>query len=86
MDQTPKKDILIVQEDGNAKFGQDAQADWGGGPYCNYETSESGLRLVEFEVSNSLLLTTPLALTNHPEDGRCTAQMGNTTINLTTSW
>ena len=29
MDQTPKKDILIVQGDWNAKVGKDAQADWG---------------------------------------------------------
>ena len=28
-DQTPKKDILVVQGDWNAKVGKDAQADWG---------------------------------------------------------
>ena len=29
IDLTPKKDILVVQEDWNAKVGEDAQADWG---------------------------------------------------------
>ena len=29
IDQTPKKDILVVQWDWNAKVGKDAQADWG---------------------------------------------------------
>ena len=42
IDQTPKKDILVVQGDWNAKVGKDAQADWGEvcGPYCNVETNE----------------------------------------------
>ena len=42
-DQTPKKDILVVQGDWNAKFGKDAQADLGEvcGPYCNVETSQT---------------------------------------------
>ena len=37
IDQTPKKDILVIQEDWNASVGNDAQADWGDvfGPYCN---------------------------------------------------
>ena len=50
IDQTPKKDILVVQGDWNAKVGKDAQADWGEvcGPYCNVETNERGLRLLEF--------------------------------------
>ena len=42
IDQTPKKDILVVQGDWNAKVGKNAQADWGEvfGPYCNVETNE----------------------------------------------
>ena len=46
IDQTPKKDILVVQGDWNAKVGRDAQADWGDifGPYCNVEANERGLR------------------------------------------
>ena len=49
IDQTPKKDILVVQGDWNAKVGKDAQADWGEvcGPYCNDETNERGFRLLE---------------------------------------
>ena len=35
---------------------------------------------------NVRTLRTPLALTNHPEDGHGTAQMGNTTTRLITSW
>ena len=84
--QTPKKDILVVQGDWNAKVGKGAQADWREvcGPYCNVETNERGLRLLEFATFNNLVLTnTP---TNHPEDGHGTAQMGNTTIRLITSW
>ena len=45
IDQTPKKDILAVQGDWNAKVGKDAQADLGEvcGPYCNVKTNERGL-------------------------------------------
>ena len=52
IDQTPKKDILVVQGDWNAKVRKDAQADWGEvcGPYCNIETNERGLRLLEFAI------------------------------------
>ena len=41
IDQIPKKDILVVLGDWNAKVGTDAQADWGEvcGPYCNVETN-----------------------------------------------
>ena len=40
IDQTPGKDILVVQGDWNAKVGRDAQADWGDkcGPNCSAET------------------------------------------------
>ena len=59
IDQTPKKDILVVQGEWNAKVGKDAQADSGEvcGPYCNVETSERGLRLLEFTTFNNLILT-----------------------------
>ena len=59
IDQTPKKDILVVQGGWNAKVGKDAQADWGEvcGPYCNVETNERGLRLLEFATFNNLVLT-----------------------------
>ena len=37
IDQTPKKDILVVQGDWNAKVGEDACGNWRGicGPFCN---------------------------------------------------
>ena len=62
IDQTPKKDILVVQGNWNTKVGKDAQADWGGvcGPYCNVETKERGLRLLEFATYNNLVLTNTL--------------------------
>ena len=46
IDQTPKKDILVVQGDWNAKVGRDACGNWQGicGPFCNYDTNERGLR------------------------------------------
>ena len=59
IDQTPKKGILVVQGDWNAKVGTDAQADWGEvcGTYCNVETNERGLRLLEFATFNNKVLT-----------------------------
>ena len=59
IDQTPKKEILVVQRDWNAKVGKDAHADWGEvcGSYCNVETIERGLRLREFATFNYLVLT-----------------------------
>ena len=62
IDKTPKKDILVVQGDWNPKVGKDAQADWGEvcGPYCNVETNERGLRLLEFATFNNLVLTNTL--------------------------
>ena len=45
IDQTPKKDILVVQGDWNAKLGRDACGYWQdfGGPFCNDDTNERGL-------------------------------------------
>ena len=49
--ETPKEDILSVQGDWNAKIGEDAQKDWKStcGPYCNTETNERGLRLLNLQ-------------------------------------
>ena len=57
--ETPKKDILIVQGNWNAKIGEDTQKDWKGtcGPYCNTETNERGLRVLEFATINYLSVT-----------------------------
>ena len=62
INQTPKKDILVVQGDWNAKVGRDAQAEWGDvcGPYCNVKTNERCLRLLEFATFNNLVLTNTL--------------------------
>ena len=56
--QTPKKDILVVQGDWNAKVGEDACNNWKGtcGRYCNAETNERGLRLLEFANYNDFKL------------------------------
>ena len=58
LDQTPKKDILVVQGDWNAKIGEDAYENWIGtcGIYCNTKSNERGLRLLEFASYNDLML------------------------------
>ena len=55
---TPKKDMLVVQGDWNAKVGTDAYENWQGicGPLCNDDTNERGLRLLEFATFHDLLL------------------------------
>ena len=75
IDQTQKKDNLVVQGDWNAKVGKDAQAYRGEvcGPYCNVETNERGLRLLEFATFNNLVLTNtlgPRRWTWHSPDGK----------------
>ena len=57
IDQTPKKDILVVQEEWNAKVGRDGRENWQGicGPFCNDDTNERGLRLLEFATVNDLV-------------------------------
>ena len=58
LDQSPKKDILVVLGHWNAKVGEDAFKNWKGtcGRYCNPETNERGLRLLEFACYNDLVL------------------------------
>ena len=57
-DQTPKKDILFVQGDWNAKVGKDTCGNWQGicGPFSNDDTNERGLRPLEFATFNHLVL------------------------------
>ena len=54
IDQTPKKDVLVVQGDWNAKVGTDACGNWQGicGPFCNDDTNERRLRHLEFATNN----------------------------------
>ena len=58
IDQTPKKDILVVQGDWNAQVGKDACENRQGicGPFCNDNTNERGLRLLEFATFDDLVL------------------------------
>ena len=58
IDQTPKKDNLVVQGDWNAKVGRDACGNWQciSGPFCNDDTNERGLRLLVFATFNDLVL------------------------------
>ena len=57
IDQTPKKDILVVQGDWNANVGKDAYENWQDicGPFCNDDTNERGLRLLEFATFNDFV-------------------------------
>ena len=58
IDQTWKKDILVVQEDWNAKVGRDACGNWQDicGPFCDDDTNERRLRLLEFASFSNLVL------------------------------
>ena len=57
IDQTPKKDILVVKGGCNAKVGRDACGNWQGicGPFCNDDTNERGFRLLEFATFHNLV-------------------------------
>ena len=65
IDQTPKKGILVVQADWNAKVGRDACGNWQGicGPFCDDETNERRLILLEFATVNDLGWRTLLVIT-----------------------
>ena len=56
IDQAPKKHILVVKGDWNAKIGEDASKNWKGtcSQYCNPESNERGFRLLEFASYNNL--------------------------------
>ena len=84
IDQILNKDILVVEEDWNAKVGNDAYENWQDifGPFCNDDTNERGLRLLELATFNDLCWQKLLVITKHPEDGP--DQMDNTTTRLIT--
>ena len=88
IDQTPKKDILFVQGDWNAKVGKDAHGNWQGicKPFCNDETNKKGLRLLEFATFNDPVLANTLGhhKVSRNEDGPGTALTDNTTTRLLT--
>ena len=85
-DQTPKKDILVVQGDRNAKIGEGASKNRKGtyDQYCKSETNERGFRLLEFATYNNLKVVNTFG--PRKPSGRWTAQQENTTISSTTSW
>lgn len=59
---TPRKDIMIIQGDWNAKVGTDAYKDWAGtaGKFCVGETNDRGLRLLDFARNHNLTLANTL--------------------------
>ena len=58
----PKKDIIYIMGDFNAKIGPDAHANWAGtvGKYGTGETNDRGLRLLEFASSHKLTIANTL--------------------------
>ena len=58
IDQTLKKNILVVRGGWNPKVGKDACENWHGiyGPSCNDDRNKRGLRLLEFASFNDLVL------------------------------
>ena len=73
IDQTLKKDILVVQGDRNAIQKLAKGCLWKvpgiSRPFCNDDTNERRLRLLEFAMFNDLLSWTLLVIAKHPEDG-----------------
>ena len=71
IDQTSKKNILVVQGDLNAEVGEDACGNWQGicGSFCN-DTNERGLRLLEFASCINLVLANTFG--HHKASGRWT--------------
>ena len=72
VDQITKQDILVVQGNWKAKVGEEAQEDWGEvcRPFCNPETNDRGLKLLDFATYNNLLLANTLG--NHNPSRRWT--------------
>ena len=86
IDQTPKKGILVVQRDWNAKVGRDACGNWQGicRPFCNDDTNERGLRLLGFATFSDLVMTNTSG--HHRASRSCTwhSPNGQTTAKLIT--
>ena len=58
VDQTPKQDVLVVQDDWNAKVGEDTKEDWGEvcGAFSNPETDDRGPKRLDFATYNNVVL------------------------------
>ena len=79
----------MVQGDWTAMIGEDAGKNWNGicDQYCNPETNERGLRLLELAIFKNLKAVNTFGPhTNYLDAGHGTVQEENTTIRLTTSW
>ena len=61
-DQTLKQDILVVEGDWNSEVGEDAHEDWGEvcEHFCNLETNDRGLKLLDFATFNNIVLANTL--------------------------
>ena len=75
LNKTPKKDILVVQGDWNAKIREDAYENCG--RHCNIKSNERGRRLLEFASYNDLMVAntfgshkTSRKITWHSPDGK----------------
>ena len=90
LNKTPKKDILVVQGDWNAKIGEDAYENWKGtcGRHCSIKSNERGLDSGSWNLLATMIWWWQIlvAPTSHPEKSRGTVQMGKPTIRLITSW
>ena len=89
IDQTPKKDILVVQREWNAKVGKDACGNWQSiSPFVDPSAMMTQMRedsdLLSLPALTILCWRTLLVITNHPEDGPGIAQMDKTTARLIT--
>ena len=75
----PKKDVMVIQGDWNAKIGVDCYADWKGttGKFGLHQTNERGFRLLEFAKRKKLVVANTLhdhkisrRMTWHSPDGK----------------
>ena len=88
INQTPKKDVLVVQGDWDAKVGKDACGNWQGicGPFGNDDRNERGLKFLVFATFNDLVLANTFG--HHKASRRWTwttlHQIDNTTTGLIT--
>ena len=83
-EKTPKKDILVMQGDWNAKIREEACKDWKGtcGHHCNTKSNDRGRRLLEFASYNNLVVAntfgphkTSRKITWHSSDGKTRNQL-----------
>ena len=86
INQTPKKDVLVVQGDWNAKVGKDACGNW-------QVFVDPSAMMTEMRGDSNFWCLLPLTIlcwrtllviTKHPDDGPGIAQMDNTTARLIT--